>query len=311
MPLTAQSQALIAAITSSGLPPFWTGSVAATRIQMAAFAGMLTPGPALSHVEDMRIPGAAGDVPARLYRAVENPKALLVYFHGGGWVFGELAEFDPMCRLLAQRSSCAVLSVRYRLAPENPFPAAIEDAFHVMRWAQTHEWPWAGRRLFVMGDSAGGNLAAAVSLLLRGTAPELDGQILIYPVTASDVDSPTYREFANGPTVCAEAMCWFWDHYLAEASKRRDPRASPLYAADHSRLPPALVLTAEYDPLRHEGEAYADVLRRAGVAVQAHRYEGVPHGFFTMTGLIDESAKAIEEVSVWVGNIVNGTGTRR
>jgi acetyl esterase len=311
MPLTAQSKALIAAMTSSGMPPFWTGSVAAARTQMAAFAGMLSPGPALPQVEDLTIPGSAGDIPARLYRSVENPKALLVYFHGGGWVFGKLDEFEPMCRFLAQCSSCAVLSVGYRLAPEHPFPAAIEDAFAATRWAQARQWPWSDRRLFVIGDSAGGNLAASVSLMMRDAgAPDLDGQILIYPVTAPDMQSPTYLEFTKGPTVCAEAMCWFWDHYVADASSRRDPRASPLYAADHSGLPPALILTAEYDPLRHEGEAYADALRRAGVRVQTHRYEGVPHGFFTMTGLIDESAQAIEAASVWVGNIVSGTGIR-
>jgi acetyl esterase len=309
MPLTAQAQALIAAMTSSGVPPFWTGSVAAARTQMAAFAGMLAPGPALLQVEDLSIPGSAGDIPARLYRSVENPKALLVYFHGGGWVFGKLDEFESVCRLLAQRSSCAVLSVGYRLAPEHPFPAAIEDAVAATRWAQARRWPWASRRLFVIGDSAGGNLAAAVSLLLRGIAPEFDGQILIYPVTAADMESPTYLEFTKGPTVCAEAMHWFWGHYVADAATRRDPKASPLYASDHSGLPPALILTAEFDPLRHEGEAYAEVLRRAGVAVQAHRYEGVPHGFFTMTGLIDESARAVEEASVWVGNIVRGSGT--
>jgi acetyl esterase len=233
------------------------------------------------------------------------PIALLVYFHGGGWVFGELDDCDSMCRSLAQGSGCALLSVGYRLAPEHPFPAAVDDALAVTAWAHERPWPWASRRLIVVGDSAGGNLAAVVSLLMRDAGSRaINGQILIYPVTCADMNFPTFTQFADGPTVGADAMRWFWHHYVADTSKRRDFRAAPLYASNHSGLPPALVITAEYDPLRDEGEAYATALERARVPVQLHRYPSVPHGFFTMTGLIDEAALAIGESAQWVRNLV-------
>jgi acetyl esterase len=256
----------------------------------------LEPDP-VSRVEDRRIPGPAGEIAVRLY-APEDPRGLVVYFHGGGWVLGSLETHDLPLRTLANEAGCSVLSVDYRLAPEHRHPAAVEDCHAAVCWAAEHaaELGADPALLAVGGDSAGGNLAAVVSLLARERGgPALCFQLLVYPVTDHDFARPSYAENASGYFLERDDMRWFWDHYLPDAAARDATTASPLRARDLSGLPPAHVITAEFDPLRDEGEAYAARLREAGVPVTHTRYDGQIHGFFGMAALIPRGREAIAE----------------
>jgi acetyl esterase len=264
-----------------------------------AFAALPLPAPeiALPEVRDLRIPGPAGEIPLRLYRPREGRLPVLVYFHGGGWVIGDLESHDPVCRELAQRSGCAVLAVHYRLAPEHPYPAAVEDCFAATCWVAEHaaELDLAGDRLAVGGDSAGGNLAAVVSLLARDRGgPRLRLQLLVYPVTDADFTRASYAENGRGFFLERPMMDWFWGHYVPDPARRREPECAPLRAVNLVGLPPALVLTAEFDPLRDEGEAYAVRLAAAGVPTEQVRYAGMIHGFYQMGGLLEDARAALE-----------------
>jgi acetyl esterase len=247
-------------------------------------------------VRDLAATGRAGDVPVRVYRpAAEGPLPAIAYYHGGGFVIGSLDTHDGTCRALANATGCAVVSVDYRLAPEHRFPAAPEDCWSALAWMAS-EGEALGldpERLAVAGDSAGGNLAAATALLARERGPELRFQLLVYPVTDHGFDTPSYLENGEGYFLSAAMMRWFWQQYLEDASHGADPLASPLRAADLAGLPEALVLTAEYDPLRDEGEAYAARLRAAGVPTELQRYPGQIHGFFSMFDLMDDGRAAI------------------
>jgi len=263
------------------------------------FAAMRMPAPEvpLPEVRELRIPGPAGEIPARLYRPSEGTLPALVYFHGGGWVIGDLDSHDFPCRDLARRSGCAVVAVDYRLAPEHRYPAAAEDCYAATRWVAEHaaELGIAGQKLAVGGDSAGGNLATVVALMARERGgPRLGFQLLVYPVTDADFGRASYVENAQGYFLEKPMMEWFWDHYVPDPARRREPHCAPLRAADLAGLPPALVLTAEFDPLRDEGEAYADRLAAAGVPTERFRYDGMIHGFFQMAGVLDDARAAIE-----------------
>jgi len=248
----------------------------------------------LASVEDRVVPGPAGALPVRIYRPqVESPLPALVFFHGGGWVIGSLDSHDATCRDLARRVGCAVVSIGYRLAPEHPYPAAAEDCYAATAWLAEHgaDFGVDGRRLAVGGDSAGGNLAAVVAQMARDRrGPELAFQLLIYPVTDADFERASYVENAEGFLLEAVGMRWFWDLYVPDLAQRSEPYCAPLRAVDLAGLPPALVITAELDPLRDEGEAYAKGLREAGVPVTATRYDGMIHGFFGM-GLLAQGAR--------------------
>jgi acetyl esterase len=264
------------------------------RADAAAAAGPPLP---MARVEARSIPGPAGEIPARLYLALgaaPPPRSLVVYFHGGGWMTGDLDTQDGPCRFLAAHSAAAVLSVDYRLAPEHPFPAAVEDALAAFRWAAESAAQIGAdpARIAVAGDSAGGNLAAAVSLLSRdGDGPRPAMQALIYPVAEAGSGRPSRELFATGFLLTRADMDWFERHYLPEASMFEDPRVSVLRAADHSGLPPAYVATAGFDPLRDEGEAYAARMSAAGVRVALRRHPGLIHGFANMTA-VSRSARA-------------------
>jgi acetyl esterase len=250
-------------------------------------------------VVDRRIPGPAGDIPVRVYTPNGTaPFPLLVYFHGGGWVLGGIDTHDGTCRSLANGAGCVVVSVDYRLAPEHRYPAAAEDCCAATQWAAAHaaELGADARRVAVGGDSAGGNLAAVVALMARDRGgPALVLQLLIYPATDARFDTASYRDNADGYLLTAADMRWFWDHYLGDSGRGAEPYASPLRAADLSGLPPALVITAEFDPLRDEGEAYAKRLEDAGVASRLSRYDGMIHGFFGMGQMIDRANAAVGE----------------
>jgi acetyl esterase len=257
----------------------------------------------IGNVENKSIPGPGGPIPIRIYtpRDIAKPLPVIVYFHGGGWVFGDLDSHDNLCRALATKTSAIVIAVDYRLAPEHRFPAAVDDALAAVHWV-AKEGASIGAdvtRIAVSGDSAGGNLAAAVSLAVRDQGgPAIRAQALIYPATdITNQNRASARDFARGFFLTSERMNWFFDHYVPDKAMRSNPLASPLLAADHHHLPPALVITAQFDPLRDEGEAYADVLKRAGVPVQLRRFEGVIHGFASMDRWFPESQEATDLIA--------------
>jgi acetyl esterase len=254
----------------------------------------------MAEVRDLSIPLDGRVISARLYHPASRRRdALLLWLHGGDWIIGDLDDADVDCRALAAASGLSILSADYRLAPEHPYPAGLDDAYRAVAWAartpqQLDLEP--GFFLAVGGDSAGGNLAAAVALRARDEGePRIDFQLLVYPVTDHVLDIPSYESFGEGYWLTTEEMAWAWDHYLPDRGRRSDPLASPLRASSHRGLPPALVITAEFDPLRDEGEAYAEKLRAAGVPVKRTRYAGMIHGFFSCGGAIDAAHDAIAE----------------
>jgi acetyl esterase len=255
----------------------------ARRAYRKAILGSRDPAqaPAVADARDLTVPGAEGPLAARVYRPDDElPLPTIVFFHGGGWVFGDLDTHDLQARSLCRGVGAVVLSVHYRVAPEDPFPAAVGDCLAALRWAAQSMEQLGGDpdRLAVAGDSAGGNLATVVARLVRGEGPALAAQLLIYPVTDAAGDYRSRAEFAEGYYLTAEDMEWFERHYAGEA-QRADPAISPVRAEDLSGQPPAIVVTAEFDPLRDEGEAYAAALQAAGVPVTLQRYEGMIHGF--------------------------------
>lgn len=259
----------------------------------------------VASVMDRTIPGPAGELPIRIYTPEgPGPFPALVYFHGGGFVVGSLASGDPTCRALCHGASCVVVSVEYRLAPEHKFPAATDDCLVATRWLAAHaaELNADPARLAVAGESSGGNLAAVTALRLRDEGgPALRGQLLIYPVADYHTPpTPSYIANADGYLLTRAMMVWFWGHYLSDAGEANHPHAAPLRAPDLSGLPAALVITAEFDPLRDEGERYAERLQQAGVPTQLARYDGMIHGFLLLSELFDEGRQAMEEAILWL-----------
>ena len=301
MPLDPQVQAFLDQVTAMNLPPLNTMSVEEARQAAAALSEVHGAPEPVASVDNLAIPGPAGEIPVRVYTPEQSgPLPVLVYFHGGGWVLGDLESHDALCRTLANAAGCVVASVEYRLAPEHKFPAAAEDAYAATRWAAENAAQIGGdpQRIAVGGDSAGGNLAAVAALMARDRGgPQLGFQLLIYPATDSACDTTSCRENAEGYLLTLQMMRWFWNHYLNSEADRVNAYAAPLRAPDVRGLPPALVLTAEFDPLRDEGEAYAARLRAAGVPVQLKRYDGMIHGFLGMGALIDRARTAIEEIA--------------
>ncbi len=243
-------------------------------------------------VADRRIPGPAGDIPIRVYTPEgTGPFPVFVNFHGGGWVIGDLDTADAVCREISTAARCVVVSVAYRLAPEHRFPAAVEDAVAATTWVAGHlpELNGSGQ-IAVGGESAGGNLATVVCQQARDQGgPDIGFQLLLYPVTDCDLTRRSYQDNGSGYLLELDTMRWFWDHYCPDPEQRKDPAASPLRAADLSNLPPALVVTAEFDPLRDEGEAYAAALSAAGNRVETVRYDGLVHDFCATARLIPAS----------------------
>ncbi len=302
MALDPQAKALLDMMVAAGGPPLEQMEVPAAREMYLAMRPP-TAGAAVAKVEDRRIPGGAGvEIPVRIYtpEGGDGPFPIVVYFHGGGWVIGDLETHDHWCRDIASGVPAVVVAVDYRLAPETRFPAAAEDCFAATRWAAANAKSLHGdpARLAVAGDSAGGNLSAAVAQMARDRGgPAIAFQLLICPVTEYGFDTASYRDNADGYLLTKSAMVWFWHHYLADPAKEgRDPRASPMRAQSLAGLPPAHVVTAEYDPLRDEGEAYAAKLRQAGVPVTSKRYDGQIHNFFTMGHVLAQGAAAGEEI---------------
>jgi len=251
----------------------------------SAMAELAGPAPQMARVEEIAIDVPDGAVKLRILVPIEAPRGVLVYYHGGGWVIGAIDEFDTLARKLAERTSCAVVLVEYRLAPEHRYPAAVDDSYAALEWVGEHLADIAGEEapLIVAGDSAGGNLAAVMAIRARDRGgPPIALQVLIYPATDADFSRPSHNDPENQLLLTHEGMVWFWDHYLPESARRTEPDASPLHTPDLSGLPPAVVLTAEYDVLRDEGEAYAERLIQANVPTDLKRYVGQMHGFFVL-----------------------------
>jgi acetyl esterase len=296
MPVDAQVQLILDLINSLDLPPLAEQAPAEVRAAYSAQAAMAPVVQDVAIVRDLTLPGAAGEVGARLYHPGGEPP-LIVFFHGGGWVIGDLETHDGLCRSLADRADAAVLAVDYRLAPEHPFPAAVDDAMAAARWAAANAADLGAdpTRVAVAGDSAGGNLAAIVAQELRGEV-DLAAQILLYPVVDCDFDRPSYKENAEGYFLTREAMEWFFGHYVPDFGSRAHPKVSPLRNDDLSGLPPAVVVTAGFDPLRDEGDAYAEALADAGVEVRHLRYPDQIHGFVGFIGLVEAAGRALDDV---------------
>jgi acetyl esterase len=304
-PLHPQTQGLVDAMARMNLIPPDKLSVEQAREQFRqSRVPFVAPAEAVDSAKDATLPGPGGGLRIRMYRPLgsRSDELLpgLVYFHGGGWVFGDLDSHDPLCRELCNLARCAVVAVDYRLAPENRFPAAVEDAISAIRYVAQHAIALGidGARLAAGGDSAGGNLAAVAALTFRDQGgPELKLQLLIYPVTDFSMEAPSYTRIANGFTFSKERMSYFRGLYLRGPEDAANWRASPLKVKDLSRLPPALLIAAGHDPLVDEGKAYADRLEAAGVPVTYTCYDGMVHGFVSMAGAIDAGHTAIAEAA--------------
>jgi acetyl esterase/lipase len=309
MPVDPELRAVVDAANS--VPPATPTreTVGALRELSLAGARAYGPGPELRAVEDRMIPGPRGDLAVRVFVPEGEPIGVLVFFHGSGFVIYDLDSHDKECRLLAAGAGVVVVSVDYALAPEIPFPGAVDDCLAATRWVATHgdELGVAGLPLAVGGDSAGGNLAAVVSMLLRDD-PDVDvvSQMLVYPVTDLAHESPSYVENGEGYLLSAAVMRFFVECYTPDVQERLDPRASPLLADDLTGLPTTLVVTAEYDPLRDEGEAYARALQAAGVRVTLERFDGAVHGFWQMTPISRLARDAMERCVEFLGSSLAG-----
>lgn len=302
MPLDPQAQQFIEQAAAENLPA--THQVPpeeARRLFRARCARFDSPPEAVGRIEDRRVPGPGGELAIRIYTPRgQGPFPALVYFHGGGWVVGDLDSHQSSCCFLANATPCVVVAVDYRLAPENKFPAAAEDCYAAARWIADNARAIhvAPGRIAVGGDSAGGNLAAAVSLMARDRGEfALIFQLLIYPVIDFTFHTPSYDENGTGYLLTKEMCVYFWEQYLQSESDGNNPYASPIRAESLAGLPPAFVLTAQYDPLRDEGLAYAQRLKEAGVPVLSRNYDGMIHGFWGMGAVLDQTQRVRQEVS--------------
>lgn len=279
---------------AAGWPPLHTLSPEAAR-EMLDSGAAIGAGPAVAVVRDVSIPVRDGEIAARVY-APENPEALIVWLHGGGWVFGGLDSHDAMCRMLANAAGASVMSVGYRRAPEHRFPVALEDCWTALEWSAL-EWPELP--LIVGGDSAGGNLAAVCAIRARDRgAPELSAQILVHPIVDHDMSTSSYDQYGEDAELLLKTadMVWFFDHYVPDVSQRDDPEVSPLREPELARVAPAIVVLDEYDPLRDEGNAYVRRLREAGVGVTLHFYKDMPHAFFQFVNIFERADEAVAQV---------------
>jgi acetyl esterase/lipase len=304
MPLDGEIAALLSLLR--GLPALEGMTPAAARAVVDSMRQGSPPGPDLPSVVDRRI-SATGPLNVRVYRPVERPAGVIVYYHGGGWVLGSLDSSDAQLRAFARQTQCCIVAVDYRLAPEHPFPAAVVDALEALNWADASLVDLAGARvpLIVAGDSAGANLATVAAIQARDSGgPPLAGQLLYYPVTDAVLDTPSYIANAEGYFLTRDLMRWFWNHYVPDAAQRADSRCAPLRTADLSRLPPALIQTAEFDPLLDEGEAYAQRLRAAGTTATLQRRAGLIHGYVGMGPAARVAREAIDDAAAWVRTIV-------
>jgi len=304
MPLHPQIQLLVDGMAADpNSTPIHEMTVAEARATYVAIGTMFGPGPEVRSVEDRTLPGPGGEIPVRVYAPEgDGPFGVLLFFHGGGFVIGDLETHDKECRMLCRDGGCLVVAVDYRLAPEHHRTAGAEDGFAVLTWLREHATELGGdpERLAVAGDSAGGNISAVVALMARDTGgPALRLQVLIYPKVDARLDGryASMKENAEAPFLSRETMEWFEASWATESVDRCDPMLSPLLADSHARLPPALIATGECDPLRDEGRAYAKALLDAGVPTELHDYDGMPHVFFQLSPIVDAGKDVIAKAA--------------
>lgn len=303
MPLHPQIQAMLDKVAH--LPPMHTVPVEAIRATDLQRYNLGVPKDEVASAEDRTIPGPRGDIRIRIYRPdLGEKRPMIVFFHGSGFVICSIDTHDAMCRQICKRSGAVVVSVDYRLAPENKFPAAPDDCFAATQWAAAHAAEFGGdpARLAVCGDSAGGTMAAVTAQRARDEGgPPIAAQILLYPVTDHySVQRPSYTERGTGYGLTREGMMAFWDYYLTRPEDGEHHHASPLRAKNLAGLPKTYLITGEYDLLRDEGEDYGAQLRRAGVAVDTVRYDDMNHGFLNWVGLVDRSTEAMDATCAWI-----------
>ncbi len=306
MPLTAESQAVLKVLADKGVQALDALPPSEGRVYFnAVFKTPPDDQEPVTRVEDKRIPVEGGSIPARVYApASSRPLPALVHFHGGGWVYLNLDTHDGYCRQLANKAGIAVVAVEYRKAPEFKAPIAAQDCFTALKWVAANAAALGidASRLGVVGDSAGGNLAAVVAQMARDNqGPSLKCQVLTYPAVDGTMQSASIKDNATAPILGEREMNWFWNHYIeGSALSVKDPAVSPLFAKSHAGLAPAFVSTAEFDPLRDEGEAYAAKLKSAGVPVETKRYNGVFHGFMLMGKFIPEARQLIADQTAFL-----------
>lgn len=310
MTLDPQVATMLDQLNGLGAPPMHTLPVEEARAFASGLAAMGLPSEAVAAVDDTKITTPAGELAVRLYRPEgEGLRSALVYLHGSGWMYGDLEMSDTLCRRLARVSGCIVVAPDYRLAPEHPYPAALDDVAATLEWVEAvgADLGIDASRLAIGGESAGGNLAAAAALRARDSGgPPLAFQLLICPATDAGLDTASMAEFADGYLLTRDGMAWLWGLYLTDPAQGDEPYASPLRAATLSGLPPALIVTAGYDPLRDEAEAYGVRLEEAGVPAEIRRYGGMIHGFFTLAGVIDAAPAAIDETALALSAALGG-----
>ena len=310
MPVDPPTAALLAMMAEMGAPPIHEGTPEAGRAAYLQLTQMVRPQEQVTPVagvEDRVVPGAVGGLRARVYRPQgAGPFPVIAFFHGGGWVIGDLDTHDNMARDLCRGARAVVVATDYRLAPEHPFPAAADDAVAAARWIAGHLGELGGdERLAVAGDSAGGNLAAVVAQQFTIDGTPLAGQLLIYPAVDARGGYPSRVENATGYLLEQASIDWFLGHYAGARPDIKDPRLSPLYG-DLSGLPPAIIVTAEFDPLRDEGEAYGKAMQAAGARADVRRFPGMIHGFFDLGAVSPAAQAAIEESCARFGDLIRG-----
>lgn len=306
-PLDADTAAFLQELVDAEAPPITAGTPEQARAANAEFLRQVGIDPVeVELVEDLEILVGDRTVPARRFRPSPDAVAVLVYFHGGGWVLGDLEGHDTFCRLIAAEANVEVLNVDYRLAPEHPFPAGLDDAYAAVEWAAAELA--GGRPLMVGGDSSGGNMAAAVSLRARDEGgPGIAWQILLYPVLDHDLETDSYRQLGEGHLLLRDDMAWFLDHYVPDPDQRAHPYVSPLRAESFADVAPAYLSIGGYDPLRDEAMAYAERLGEAGVEARMRVHESLIHGFLTMPKAIPSTEAAIAETVAEIGALAAAT----
>ena len=315
MPLDPQVAAVLDAAKKANLPELWQLTPDDARAEYLRRTNRLKAEVDIYLSEDREIDGPGGRIPIRIYTprglAADEKLPVLVWYHGGGYVIGDLDTHDWACRALANEAECIVVAVDYRLAPEHKFPAAVEDCYAALKWVANNapEIHADTSRIAVGGDSAGGNLATVVSILARDDgSPNICFQLLVYPVTAPEPETKSHHAFAEGYLLTRKTITWFFTHYLRSPKDTKDFRYAPLEADDLSSLPPALIIVAGYDPLRDEGVEYAEAMIHAGNRVRLSNYEGMVHGFFLMGGMVDASRHAVSESAAMLRDAFASSG---
>ncbi|TWT64295.1 alpha/beta hydrolase [Rubinisphaera italica] len=307
MPLDRRAELFVEAVSVFSSTPVHEMTIEEARARKQPSVGKLAP---IVAQDDCRIPTRTGSVSARVYQPrneIHNGHPVIVYIHGGGWVMGELDHYDQLCRELASQTDMTVISLDYRLAPEHQFPKGLEDCLDAVEHLATEGIPGQAyshqpcEHIYLCGDSAGGNLAAVVANEFHDHSRiHIEGQILIYPITDCDFDRVSYRDNAEGYLLTADMMKWFWELYCPDLSKRPLPWTSPLQRDSFANLPPAFVLTCEFDPLRDEGAAYAECLQAAGVETVHHEIPGMIHGFMRYLQTFPQAHEAVAKIADWI-----------